>query len=571
MCSSFRLQAVPRREPDRLKADTNWNGIRETLGLALGRVLARNLLSNWAGFAVQAALTFVLTPFVLRELGEARYGVWALIVGLTGYYGLLDLGFRAGLTQYLTRYLALRDYERLNQTASTGFVALAGCGLLIMVASLALGWAAPSWFHLPHGLDAEVQTAILIVGGGAAAQFLFFPFSAVLTATQRFDLSNLAGISTRLLTGVATFACLEAGYGLIGLSLAVAGGNLLDYLLRWRFAYRVLPELRLSPQLARWRACWEFTQFGLWSVLTLAGVRLIAYSDGIVIGLFLPVAAITPFALAVSLTTYFQDAFAPIGHVFFPVATQLDAQGDARALRDLYLNGSRLLLLLAVGSGLIAGFWGADFFRLWIGPLSEAAGYPPASALFPVLLIGSVITAGQRVGYQVLLGTRRPRLLACLFAGEALINLALSVVLIQPLGLFGVALGTAIPALVFQGVVQPMVVGRLLGVSAAHYLRAVWLPPLALGLILTPILWCIRLLEPVPGWPGLLGQASLAGGAGLAVMTLVELGHRRSAVGARLSAVSPSPSPFSPMADRRWPQAAAVSAPAEREVMHELN
>ncbi len=510
--------------------------------MALGRVLVRNILSNWAGFAVQVGLTFVLTPFVLRELGDVRYGVWALIVGLTGYYGLLDLGFRAGLTQYVTRHLALRDFERVNQTASTGFFALAGCGLLILVASVVLGWAAPSWFDLPARQAAEMRAAILIVGAGTAAQFLFFPFSAVLTATQRFDLSNLAGIGTRLLTALATFGCLKAGYGLIGLALAVSAGNLLDYLLRWRLAYRVLPELRVSLRLAKWTACGEFLRFGLWTVLSLASVRLIAYSDSIVIGLFLPVAAITPFALAVGLTTYFQDAFTPIGHVFFPAATQLDAQGNGAALRALYLRGSRFLVLLAVAAGLLAGFWAEDFFRLWLG--SGATGWPPVFAnselspglaanpchpaspatLFSILLVGSVVTAGQRVGYQVLLGTRRVKLLALLFGGEAAANVILSIALVQPLGLIGVAVGTLLPALVFQGLLQPAVIGRLLQITWTDYWRAVWLRPIVAGLALTPALLAVRALGgDCESWLGLMMQCGLAGVAAMVVILCVGL------------------------------------------------
>ena len=54
---------------------------------------------------------------MLHALGTARYGIWILTSSIIGYYGLLDLGFRAGVTQYLTRYLAVGDYqgERMHQ------------------------------------------------------------------------------------------------------------------------------------------------------------------------------------------------------------------------------------------------------------------------------------------------------------------------------------------------------------------------------------------------------------------------------------------------------------------------
>jgi len=75
-------------------------------------VILRNVASNWVGFALNAAVTLALTPFILRELGTARYGIWILTSSLIGYYGLLDLGFRAGVTQYLTRFMAVGDYVK---------------------------------------------------------------------------------------------------------------------------------------------------------------------------------------------------------------------------------------------------------------------------------------------------------------------------------------------------------------------------------------------------------------------------------------------------------------------------
>jgi O-antigen/teichoic acid export membrane protein len=56
--------------------------------VSLSSSILRNIASNWAGYAVNAAVTLVLTPFVLHQLGDARYGVWVLTSSIVGYYGL---------------------------------------------------------------------------------------------------------------------------------------------------------------------------------------------------------------------------------------------------------------------------------------------------------------------------------------------------------------------------------------------------------------------------------------------------------------------------------------------------
>ena len=109
-----------------------------------------NLGSNLLGFAVQAVTTFALTPIILGGLGPYEYGLWSIIVGLTGYYGLFDLGLRAGLTQYLTRHLATDDVDGLNRTLSTGVLAMSSIGIAAALLGAAFAYYAPGHFGLPE-------------------------------------------------------------------------------------------------------------------------------------------------------------------------------------------------------------------------------------------------------------------------------------------------------------------------------------------------------------------------------------------------------------------------------------
>ena len=190
------------------------------------KILARNMVSNWIGFAVQVGVVFFLTPFVLHAIGDVRYGIWALATGLTGYYGLLDLGFRSGIMQYMTRHLAKGDYVQLNRTASTGFHC---AGLLWRVCCRCLlhfeldctaCFLHPERRHR-RGPLVHCRGGVL----GSVDHFLFYPFSAVFTATQRYDLSNAIGVSTRVASALITYGALKEGYGLVAISVISAAGD----------------------------------------------------------------------------------------------------------------------------------------------------------------------------------------------------------------------------------------------------------------------------------------------------------------------------------------------------------
>jgi O-antigen/teichoic acid export membrane protein len=465
------------------------------------KTIIRNVLSNWTGYAVHVIVAFFLTPYILRSLGDVRYGVWALATGLTGYYGLLDLGISAGIGQYLTRAIAVKDSEQLNKTVSTGVAALAACGIVISIISLFVAGNASVLFHVPTELRNEVTLVVAVTGLSVAVQFVFFTYSAVFTAVQRFDLANVIGIGTRVLSAAGTVFSLKMGYGLVGLSVALAAANMIDYFIRWRLAKKLLPSMRISIRLASRENLSQLVTYGMWNLAAAGGVRLISYTDTLVIGAFMPLSAVAPFAVAASLRSYFEDVFARAGQVFFPVATQLDAERRTDALRSLYLVSSKLMFLASVTCGALALCWSPQFFQLWVGRhQAKPAGYPSMALLFSLLLLASMIGVGQRIGYQVFHGTRRLSLLAKLTALEGVANLALSVILVLRYGLIGVALGTLIPAIVFQGVLHPFFVCRLLEISLGKYCRRVLFRPAVVFLTVFPIVLTVSRSHDSSSW-----------------------------------------------------------------------
>lgn len=484
------------------------------------RVLFRNVLSNWLGFACQIAIAFFLTPFVLHSLGDANYGIWMLVLGLTGYYGLLDIGFRAGITQFVTRHLARRDFDRMNATISTAILALSGCGVIIAIASVALSWLAPLAFAIPPEAVAGAQYCIVVIGLSTAIQFVFFPFSSVFAATQRYDISNAIGVATRLFSAAATVLVLRSGGGLAELSLVYGATNIAGYLIRWRVSYLILPQLRVSLRSASMTSLGAIASFGIWSFLSQSAVQLKTYSSTLIIGFFMPLEAIAPFAIATGLVGHFESIFRSFAVVFFPAATHLDATGDNSALKKMYLYGSRTLLLLAFVMASVGVVWTNEFFTLWIGPeFVSDARFTSVSLLFWLSLAACIAVVAQKIGNQILLGTRRVKWLAILLVVEAIANLSLAISLIPFLGLLGAALAALLPAIVFQGLIHPVVLCHVLDISIFDYVRSVYSRPLKTLLVLLPILCLLHTALPsATSWWRLLMAGTLAGSSAIAVL-----------------------------------------------------
>jgi O-antigen/teichoic acid export membrane protein len=472
----------------------------------------RNVASNWAGFAVNALVTLLLTPVVLHTLGASRYGIWILTSSIIGYYGLLDLGFRAGVTQYLTRYLALRDEARASECLSTAFVAFATIGLVVALLSVGAAVMAPTWFDISPEFRSEAVWCILIVGLSSAFQYAFFPFAAIFTAKQRFDIANLIGICSRLLTAAGVFIALKADMGLIGVSVATCGGSLIDYVVRWRVSRVMAPELQVSVRLASRGRLREVFSFGAWNFLISINFYAYHHLPNILIASLMRVAAVGHYSLVTGLATQINAVLNPVAQVLYPAAAGMHARGEHAELERLYHDGSRLMMLVMSTVVLIAGFYADDFYRLWIGE-SFLSGTPFQSVAFllRLLLISVVANYVSAIGSQILTGAGHVRAVAlALICGSAL-SLGVGVALMQPFGLAGLAIGTVTASIVIDLVVMPLLLKRFMGFSLWLFVRYACLRPAAVGVLQAAGLYAIRLGSHPQTWLALIIEGVMAG------------------------------------------------------------
>ena len=58
---------------------------------------------------VEIFSTLLFTPFLIRSLGQAEYGIYQLVISITAYLALLDLGVGNSVIRYIAKYRANND------------------------------------------------------------------------------------------------------------------------------------------------------------------------------------------------------------------------------------------------------------------------------------------------------------------------------------------------------------------------------------------------------------------------------------------------------------------------------
>jgi O-antigen/teichoic acid export membrane protein len=198
------------------------------------------------------------------------------------------------------------------------------------------------------------------------------------------------------------------------------------------------------------------------------------------------VSAIPHFTVANSFLIYLMEFMLAIAAVVMPLATRLKTQGRTPELREVFLKWSKVALSLSMMAGLFLIVLGPRFIAWWIDPSFER----PSGQVLQILMISYLVFLPMRgVALPILMGLGKPGLPTIGFLVTGLLNLGLSILLVRPLGLAGVAIGTAIPNILFAALVL-MQTCRELETPVADYLGYV-VPRATLGAlpVLALLLW----------------------------------------------------------------------------------
>lgn len=466
--------------------------------MAKTTIYGRNVAANWLGFAANMVVMFFLSPFVVGSLGPAAYGVWSLLVSLTGHLGLVEIGVRVSTGRYINYYIGSEEPEKVSRVVNTSLLFYTAASVLVFAAALLLAAFFQDIFRTtPDELAFQAKWVLLLLGLNIWLSFYSSVFSQLLQANNRFDLQVAANTVVLAVRALGTVWALSSGHGLVVLAAvqvvsSLCGVVLLGTLARWKGAAFHFGRKYLNRQTFK-----EVFSFGIWASVSNASIRIIHYTDAIVIGLLIGTKEIAFYGVGLLLIEYGRNLPRQVGWAVFPDLNKACGRGDLTELRSLAIRLTRATMFVAVP--LFVGFmvFGREFMRLWMPP-----EYHSSAWVLLILTIPQFGVLGASVHRAILSGLGYVKLLARITAVEAACNLILSIffVVVMNWGIYGVALGTLIPMTIFSGVIVPIRACRKTDFTVSSFAKDTVLRWLLAGLLFASVCLAILLLLPQSGW-----------------------------------------------------------------------
>lgn len=502
--------------PHRLRVDT-------TVGRFRASVFAQIIY-----FVVKIASGLWYTPFLIKHLGMAAYGLVPLSNQITNYMSVVTVALTGSIGRFLTIDLVRGDRDASNRTFNTAFFASLALTLLLTVPGVALSIIGSLLLKVPPGQ--EVQVRYLLLGSTAyfLINYLANPFLVSSFVSNRLDIRtwiNMLGLIVQMAAIIAFFSYLSPMLWQVGVAFVIAGAVTLGCSVwSWR---TLTPELRINPRHFDRNRIGDLLSMGGWLTLNRLGSFLFAGTDLLLVNLLVGAKAGGQYGAVQQWALMLRAMALVVSSVLMPTIMVRFAQEDHGSIVRISSQAVKLIgLALALPIGLIAGL-SRPLLTVWLG-----REYADLSSLMMILTLPALISMATNPLLGIQQAANRVKWPAMATLGSGIVNVGLDLLLAGPVGwgMYGIAWASALVAVARDGFFTLVYAGHVAGRSPRVFVGP--LVPALLGLLLlTGAAHGIANAVDLASWPRLIVVGTALGVSYTALAYFVGLrGDERAAL-----------------------------------------
>lgn len=414
--------------------------------------------------------TLLLTPFIIRTLGQAEYGVYKLSASVVAYLLLLDLGAGNAITRYVAKFRVTNEKEQAQKFLGVVTIYYTVIAVVAIIAGIILIIIFPRVFA--KGLTAsEIQLGqklLFITMINAAVTLGTAAYNNVIIGYEQFAVSKGASIIQIIVRMGLTVIMLKHGAGSIGIVIV---SLMMTVLCRAFFVVHVLFRIKLVPKFKGINAGFvkEIVLYSSMVLLQMIATQLNATVDQVLIGTLVASSStiLAVYSVGAQVTQYYQSIGTAFTGVLMPgIVKMVEDNADTKILTDEMIRIGRIIFIVL---GLIwSGFLtcGKQFIALWAGADNVDAYYVAV-----ILMTAYMFILTESIGAQILWAKNQHKEQAILKCVIVLLNIVLTITLIKWQPLIGATIGTFISLILGDVVVMNVIFCKKLKMDLRYYYR----------------------------------------------------------------------------------------------------
>jgi len=408
-------------------------------------IIGRNIRFSFLNNILSIIVAFFLFPFIVRHTGQELYGVYLIVMTVTGYFMLLDMGVGSATIKYISEYNGANNVEGINKiiNASLSFYAVIG-----LIASFFL-FLCSLYFNRFFNIDLQNLTlARQLFTIAAISSLITWPLSIFRFTVQGlnlWDIEAMVNMAVQSLNALFAIAIFAAGYGIV---LYVIVTQVLSFIacIVFFFISKKKISLKISFSFLDIKTLKIIFKFSTFMFLSSLISIFLFQIHNFIIGYFISLSAVTIYAVAYNIQNYFRTINSSIGSPPYTMASEMEGRNDYHGQVMLVFKGTKFMSAIFLPVVLIMLFFAEPFINYWMGPGFKESVLPARIIILFWLFNGTITPA---LNILTAKGIVRKPFFITIFVAMA--NIIIGISLIKFIGITAIALGLSL-SMIFIGV-----------------------------------------------------------------------------------------------------------------------
>lgn len=431
----------------------------------------RIFLNSFSGtllYVINILSMFIMSPVIIKAIGNREYGLWEMILGIVGYLGIFDLGISPALVRFVSVAYGRKNSQELQIVISTALVFFLIIGSVISIALIVFIFNFNILYYFNYNDVNRLQVILIVVTANVGILFPLNVFSSTLMGIQKHYEINITK-STLTVCRVIIVLFFIKRYPENGL-LILVGFELVHNIIQsivYIFALifdKSVPNISFLH--ASKNSMKNMIKYGIKSTLISASSLLQHTTIPFIIGKTIGIDMIVYYMLPSRLISYARGLSLAIGFPLLPYFGSCFGKEGLVALRDNWVKASMVFQIFTLSLPVFVYFYGSPFLTLWVGADYGLQG----QGVINILLVGLIVESLAPNATRVLMAMAIHGNLAIFWLIISLVCIPMTYLGATYFGIEGVAIGTSIVTVIGY-IVTLMMACSAVGITLASYFR----------------------------------------------------------------------------------------------------
>ncbi|MEB3288249.1 MAG: MATE family efflux transporter [Vampirovibrionales bacterium] len=445
----------------------------------------KGIVLGVGGMGLRTVLNILIMPIIIYYLGVEQYGFYLFLLSFIEMLIMVDMGLNVGLVNRLSVYSGEENRDKAKEQLSVGFWLYLGLSLLMYFAGSFVLPHMTSWFKLSEPLLAMADQGYLIVLVIGAFSLFGNYYQSLVLARHHYHWVQIADLVYLIGSNVLALILLASGHGLIDILLSRLVLIVIRTIALAVCTYKLEAMALFPPFKIRLAAMRELFSISVFSLLLSLSAIFAMRIDNMVIAAHLTMVEVAVFGIVFRLYNMVSEVVDKLTVGFLPLMSTYFSQGDTAKTRLIFIRGTAFLNYVSTALLIWVTVYYEPIFKYFSH--NEIEIEPTYQLMWVVaVIVWSRCIVRPADNYLFIFNHRWLVIGGSLIATAA--NVGLSLLLVKPLGIAGVALGTLIPSVIEQQFFLVLQSCRKLNVSIPSFLKQTYVD------VLPALLGCTALI-----------------------------------------------------------------------------